>query len=154
MAVHPGPRGEYSVVRWTAPAADSYAVEAAFQGLANATTDAHILHNGRPLFEARLNLQGHPNAARHAAQLKLARGDTLDFVVGWGNGSYGSDSTALNATIKAGAGKTFDVAADFSGAKNPGPGRGLTVSSRRLQNQTSGASHSYSESRIKSGPPR
>ena len=68
VAVHPGPQGEYSVVRWTAPAADRYAVEAIFQGLPQppATTDAHLLHNGRPLFEARLNLQSQPNCARSA----------------------------------------------------------------------------------------
>ena len=119
VAIHPGPRGEYSAVRWTAPSADRYSVEAAFQGLANATTDVHLLHNGQPLFEARLNLENNPNSARHSAQLTLARGDTVDFVVGWGNGNYGSDSTALDATIKSDAGKTFDVAADFSGTKNP-----------------------------------
>jgi len=119
VAVHPGPQGQFSVVRWTAPAADRYAVAAEFRGLANATTDVHILHNGRRLFEARLNLDRSPNAAGHAAPLTLAAGDTLDFVVGWGNGTYGSDSTALNATIKSSTGKTFDVAADSSGAKNP-----------------------------------
>ena len=37
----------------------------------------------------------------------------MDFVVGWGNGSYGSDSTALTATIKSATGHTFDLAADF-----------------------------------------
>lgn len=148
VAVHPGPRGEYSVVRWTAPAADSYAVEATFTGLANATTDAHILRHGQPLFEARLNLQGHPNAARHVAQLKLAQGDTLDFVVGWGNGSYGSDSTALHVTIKSSAGNTFDVAADFSGAKNPaGPwAYGFLAPSAKPDVATFTL---YSESRIK-----
>ena len=119
VALHPGPRGEYSVVRWIAPAADNYAVDATFTGLNHATTDAQVLHNGESLFETWLNLQGRPNTARHAAQLKLARGDTLDFVVGWGNANHGSDSTALNAIIKSGAGKTFDVAADFSGEKNP-----------------------------------
>ena len=46
-------------------------------------------------------------------ELTLARGDTLDFVVGWGNGSYGSDSTALTATIKSGTGQTFDVGGGF-----------------------------------------
>jgi len=119
VALHPGPRGEFSVVRWIAPAADSYAVDATFTGLNHATTDAQVLHNGESLLETWLNLQGRPNTARHAAQLKLARGDTLDFVVGWGNANHGSDSTALNAIIKSGAGKTFDVAADFSGEKNP-----------------------------------
>jgi hypothetical protein len=119
VAVHPGPQGEYSVVRWTAPAADRYAVEAEFRGMANATTDVHLLHNGRALFETQLNLHDQPNSARHTARLTLAHGDTLDFVVGWGNGNYGSDSTALRAVVKSDAGKTFDVAADFSAAKNP-----------------------------------
>jgi hypothetical protein len=119
VAVHPGPHGEYSVVRWTAPAAERYVVEVTFQGLAHATTDAHVLHNGRPLFSARLNLDNQPNTARHAVSLTLTPDETLDFVVGWGNGSYGSDSTALTVKIKAGGGRTFDLAADFSGRKNP-----------------------------------
>lgn len=119
VALHPGPQGEYSVVRWTAPAADRYRIAATFTGLFKATTDVHLLHNGRPQFTAQLNSGGNPNTATHTSELALAQGDTIDFVVGWGNGSYGSDSTALTATIQSAAGRTFDLAADFPREKNP-----------------------------------
>jgi len=122
VVLHPGPHGEYSVVRWTAPAADRYAIATTFTGLAKATTDVHILHNGRPLLDATLNIGSSPNTSRHASGLalsKLSKGDTVDFVVGWGNASYGSDSTALTATLKSSDDRTFDLAANFPREKNP-----------------------------------
>lgn len=119
VALHPGPHGEYSVVRWTAPAADRYRIAATFTGFAKATTDVHILHNGRSQFDALLNIGGSPNAATHTSELAMAKGDTIDFVVGWGNGSYGSDSTALTVAIKTSAGRASDLAADFPREKNP-----------------------------------
>ena len=119
VALHPGSHGEYSVARWTAPAADRYAIAATFTGLAKATTDVHILHNGRPKFDVLLNVAGSPNTTTHTGELALSKGDTLDFVVGWGNGSYGSDSTALTATIKFSDGRTSDLAANFPREKNP-----------------------------------
>ena len=52
LALHPGPKGEYSVVRWTCPEAGEHAVEVAFTGIAGrATTDVHVLHNGRSLHD-------------------------------------------------------------------------------------------------------
>ncbi len=126
VALHPGPRGEYSVVRFTAPAADRYAIDATFTGLprygfnSDATTDVHILHNAKPLFEASLNIDGTPNGAAHRGEIELAKGDTVDFAVGFGNGSHGSDSTALAATLRSSDGKTFNVTAGFSIAENAG----------------------------------
>ena len=119
VALHPGPRGQYSVVRWTAPAADRCSIAATFTGLFKATTDVHLLHNGRPQFAAQLNIGGSGNTATHTSKLALAKGDTIDFVVGWGNGKYGSDSTALTAAIQSGTGRVFDLAADFPREKNP-----------------------------------
>jgi hypothetical protein len=119
VALHPGPQGEYSVVRWTAPTADRCSIAATFAGLFRATTDVHLFHNGRPLFAAQLNIGGNPNTATHQSEVALAQGDTIDFVVGWGNGNYGSDSTALTATIKSATGRAFDLAADFPRENNP-----------------------------------
>ncbi len=119
VALHPGPRGRYSVVRWTAPAADRYSITATFIGLFKATTDVHLLHNGRSQFAAQLNIGDSPNTATHTSELALAKGDTIDFVVGWGNGNYGSDSTALTATIQSATGRAYDLAADFPREKNP-----------------------------------
>jgi hypothetical protein len=119
VALHPGGHGESSVVRWTAPAAARYAIAATFTGLFHATVDIHILRNGRSRFDDLLNLNGRPNTAYHKSEIELAKGDTIDFVVGWGNSSYGSDSTALTVTIKSDTGQAFDLAADFPRDKNP-----------------------------------
>ena len=67
--------------------------------------------------------------------------DTLDFVVGWGNGSYGSDSTALTATITSTAGRTFDYGQ--RGAISNVEHHGLVLHLRDrapLQEETEGAS--------------
>ena len=50
FALHPGINGEYSVVRWTAPADGQYALAATFSNIVVhgvATTDIHIFHQGR-----------------------------------------------------------------------------------------------------------
>jgi hypothetical protein len=119
VALHPGPHGQYSVVRWTSPATDRYRIAVTFTGLFHATTDVHLFHNDRPQFTSRLNIGGSPNTIAHKSELALAAEDTIDFVVGWGNGNYGSDSTALTATITAAAGQNFDLAAEFPSEKKP-----------------------------------
>ena len=119
LALHPGPKNEYSAVRWTAPAAGQIAIEAKFVGLADkATTDVHVLHNGHALFDAVLNLNESGNEAQFSKTITVAPGDRIDCVVGSGNGSYGGDTTGLALTIKT-ADKTFDAAAEFDTAANP-----------------------------------
>ena len=117
-ALHPGPHGEFSVARWIAPAADRCTVTASFTGMAQATTDVYVLHNGRSLFSEVLNVDGKPNTATSSSDVAVAKGDTIDFVVGWGNSSHGSDSTAMTARIKT-ASREYDFAADFPRDKNP-----------------------------------
>jgi hypothetical protein len=119
LALHPGPANELSAVRWTAPQSGAMEISGAFTGLAErATTDVHILHNGRSFFDSSINLDRHPNAAAFNQKITVSKGDTLDFAVGTGNGNYGGDTTGLNLIIKT-ADKTCNVAADFSDAANP-----------------------------------
>jgi len=120
LAFHPGPQGEYSVVRWTAPRDGAVDISARFVSLAEAaTTDVHLLHNGRPLFDGFVNVQGHGNACDHAQSVSVRRDDTLDWVVGFGNGSYGADTTGVAATVKYADGPSFDATADYSVQGNP-----------------------------------
>jgi len=120
VALHPGPLGEYSVARWTCPAAGEHSIEATFTGIAgHATTDVHVLHNGRALHDGLINLQGQGNASAFSQTLPLAQGDTLDFVVGFGDGFYGGDTTALAARVRSAVGEVSDVAVEFSVAANP-----------------------------------
>jgi hypothetical protein len=120
VAFHPGRDGELAVVRWTASADDRVEVSAVCHSIAEAaTTDIHVLHNGKPLFERRINLDGHGPRATFAAAIEVKAGDTLDAVCGWGNGNYGADTTALAVKVKSAAGQTWDAERDFSIARNP-----------------------------------
>ncbi|NQT14588.1 MAG: glycoside hydrolase family 2, partial [Planctomycetes bacterium] len=123
LALHPGPQGEYSVVRWTARSDGEVEISATFTGIAErATTDVHVLHNGQPLFDGYINLHEQGNSAVFSESLDARAGDTIDCVVGFGNKHYGADSTALSVTVRCGAGKRYDATADFSTeAEPPGP---------------------------------
>ncbi|HOD80152.1 MAG: Beta-galactosidase [Planctomycetes bacterium ADurb.Bin126] len=119
LALHPGVGGEYGALRWTAPRAGQVELKAVFASIAKAaTTDVHVLHNGKAVFESAINVGGKGASASCQATLAVQAGDTLDFAVGWGNGNYGADTTALAATIRLGD-KTFDPAAEFSAKVNP-----------------------------------
>jgi hypothetical protein len=120
LAFHPGPKGEYSVVRWTAPQDGSVEISTRFTGLAEkATTDVHLLHNGRALFDGLLNVNDGGNSSEHAQSLAVKLNDTLDWVVGFGNGSYGADTTGMAAMVKYPEGRTYDATAEFSVQDNP-----------------------------------
>jgi hypothetical protein len=99
-AFHPGAVGEYSVFRFTSPAAGQYSLSSTFTGIdvVGTTTDVHVLDNGSSLFAG--NINGYLNSASYSTTLNLAVGDRIDFVVGFGaDGSFSNDSTALDATL-------------------------------------------------------
>jgi hypothetical protein len=119
LAFHPGPNNEMSVVRWTAPAQGEAEVTVKFVGLADkTTTDVHVVHNKAALFDGQLNLNGAGNETHCEKKIAVAAGDTIDCVVGWGNGSHGGDTTGLLFQVKL-ADKTYDATADFSPQENP-----------------------------------
>ena len=90
-------------MRWTAAAAGKVDIEAVFTGIAErATTDVHVLHNGRALHDGQINLGAAGNRSAFEGKSSWPRGDTIDCVVGYGNGSYGADSTALALTLRIG----------------------------------------------------
>ena len=108
FALHPGQGGEYSHARWTAPADGTCEITAEFTGIDHdgATTDVHVLHNGVSLFSGSVVGFGDPES--FSTTTSVAAGDTIDFAVGYGNGSWGGDSTALAATI------SFETPVDVS----------------------------------------
>ena len=119
LSLHPGPHGEYCVLRWTAPSDGDYAVTAKFRGIAQkATTDVHVLHQGEAVFEDAINLHERGNEAGCEKTVSAKAGDTIDFVTGWGNKDYGGDTTAIAATIRTGT-TLHDAGRDFSIKKNP-----------------------------------
>ncbi|MBM3499955.1 MAG: glycoside hydrolase family 2, partial [Armatimonadetes bacterium] len=120
LAFHPGRNGEYAVVRFTAPAAGEYAVQARFWSIAQrATTDVHVLAGGQALFDGRINVgEGGPECS-FAGHVALKAGETLDFACGWGNGNYGADTTALAPVVTSAAGDRWDAAEQFAVQGNP-----------------------------------
>jgi alpha-galactosidase len=121
LSFHPGPKGQYSVVRWTAPEAGEYSVRAAFLAIdQGTTTDVHVLHRGKPLFDGLVNLSGQGRRTVYDGKLTVTKDDTLHFVVGWGNGAYVCDSTGLEVRLTGPSGKTCDAAKEFSPEQNPG----------------------------------
>jgi alpha-galactosidase len=120
LSFHPGPKGEYSVVRWTAPAPGEYRLTAAFIGIdEKTTTDVHVRHGVQSFFDGFINLQGQGRHTEVVQTIAVKAGDVLDFVVGWGNGSYVSDSTGLEATLIGPDGSIHDAAKAFSVERNP-----------------------------------
>ena len=113
VGLHPGPSGEYSVVRFTAPSAGTAAVTFAFAGIDSepTTTDVHVLYNGVSRADGDINVAGGGNTYRGSLSLDVAAGDTIDFVVGKGNDSYLYDSTSLVGQIT--------LATDTSGSTSP-----------------------------------
>jgi hypothetical protein len=100
---HPGPNGEYSVVRWTAPSSGTIAIQGVFEGLdpvGPTSTDVHVLHNSSHSL-----LRGPINSARQPLAfsgilLRVVAGDTIDFAVGFGNnGTHYYDSTGIRFVI-------------------------------------------------------
>ncbi len=120
LSLHPGPVGEFCVLRWTAPADGTISLSAKFISIAEkATTDVHVLHTGKPIFASLINLEGQGMQTPFAADVAVKAGDTLDFAVGRGNGNYGGDSTGVEISIGRADGKTHDAAREFSVEQNP-----------------------------------
>jgi hypothetical protein len=120
MALHPGPKGEYSAIRWIAPENGDYTITATFTGIAqHATTDTHVLHNGKQLYARFINDNDQGNESSFSQTLALVKGGTLDFVIGFGNGDYGGDTTAISIRIQSKDGKVYDPADAFSVKANP-----------------------------------
>ncbi len=101
---HPGPAGQYSVVRWVCPSDGDYVVDAAFRSLRvggpNTTVDVHVLLNDVSLFSQPINAHYADGEFPYAAALSLKACDTLDFVVGFGdNANHYYDSSGLRAVV-------------------------------------------------------
>ena len=97
--------GQYSMLRFTAPAAGNYKVKVIFEGVhfRLSTTDVHVLLNnqslfadsisgygGDPLFHA---IQGARPSVTYSDTVHLSMSDVVTFAVG-----YGSDNTNYNDT--------------------------------------------------------
>ncbi|MBI4607187.1 MAG: glycoside hydrolase family 2 [Planctomycetes bacterium] len=120
LAFHPGRGGEYAAVRWTAPEDGSVQVEVDFKSIAErATTDVHVLRGSKVLFDGRINVGGAGPEARFKGPVAVKKGDAIDCAVGFGNGDYGADTTALAFVVRDAAGRVHDAATELSTERNP-----------------------------------
>ena len=101
LNLHPGPAGQKSVVRWTAPFSGTVRIEGRFQGIDThgTTTDVAIVHNStETLFNSSVN--GYGAKVPFSITRSVSAGDTIDFSVGYGsNANYFNDSTGLSVSI-------------------------------------------------------
>ncbi|MEQ1857951.1 MAG: Ig-like domain-containing protein, partial [Longimicrobiales bacterium] len=86
---------QYSVLRWTAPAAGSYSVDVQFFAGSSGNTDAGVLVNGVALY----TVASTTTNPAYSSVRSLAAGDNVDFAVGVGGDGCSSDATPLNVTI-------------------------------------------------------
>lgn len=117
VSFHPGPRGENSVIRWTAPTSATYRIEGSFTGNDFAfptTTDVAILHGAAEIFSGAINSYRTPLFFSQVLQVNA--GETIDFTVGFGNGAYWGDSTGIEAVIRE---EILEVAVDIKPGSFP-----------------------------------
>jgi hypothetical protein len=104
--------GQYSLVRFVAPSTGTYKVSAQFEGIhyGLSTTDVHVLHNDKPLFDADIDgyggdpafhkVQGASPTAEYSGEIKMKANDTITFAVGYGKDKTNSgDTTGLFARV-------------------------------------------------------
>jgi hypothetical protein len=108
LSMHPGPNGEYAVIRFTASAGGAYRVSGQFFALddngTGTTTDVWLLKDNQKAdaFSGKIDYFGGAKSASFtSATFSLKKGSTLDFQVGYGtNKNYEYDSTGLIALIQ------------------------------------------------------
>lgn len=97
LIIHPGPDGEYSMIRWTAPADGTINLDAGFAGAHGNDTVVFLYHNATKLFEE--VLPGYAVATPYNNQFEVLQGDNIDFAVGVVSDASGT-STACSAIIE------------------------------------------------------
>jgi hypothetical protein len=102
MSMHPGPGGEYAIVRWIAPESASISILGSFSGMdhSGTTTDVHLLYNGTSIYDGMVSGYGAGSTSPFSTLKSVSAGDTIDFIVGFGsNNNYICDGTGLDAQI-------------------------------------------------------
>lgn len=102
LDVRPGPNGEYSVVRWTAPVGGTFDILGAFAGIQDCPNgapdaDVHVLRNGTSIFDAEVICEFSTPLFHFESKLKA--GETIDFAVGVGAHGFRGQAIGLEAVI-------------------------------------------------------
>ncbi len=112
IAMEASNSGQYSLIRFVAPSAGVYNVTARFEGVhfGLSSTDVHVLHNAKSLFDADIEgyggdpafheVKGASPTAAYSGQIDLKANDTITFACGYGkNKTNYSDTTGLFAQV-------------------------------------------------------
>ena len=98
MTLHPGPNGEFSVVRWTAQFTGRITIKGEFYAHNNyTTTDVHVFHGSTEIVPGTV-LGGGPRVTFDTTTA-VTLGQTIDFVVGIGGNNFYADTTGLKVDI-------------------------------------------------------
>ncbi len=100
MLAHPGPNGQYTVLRWTPPGPGSYGVSVAITGLDYSfptTTDVHIRWDGADV--SVVNVNSFLNVTTYQATLLASASTIFEIAIGDGGNGYVGDATGVRATI-------------------------------------------------------
>lgn len=96
--LHPGPAGQYAVVRYTVQSPAEALLEAMVEGLDNATTDYHLLLNGSQIFGGVIASFKVPST--FSQTYSLLAGDVIELAVGYGtNNDFAFDSTGFTLRL-------------------------------------------------------
>lgn len=103
ISMHPGHNGELSVLRFTAPETGTYILRVWYEGLdwalPTSSTFAVVHDSNGYLLKTQVG-NYHQRNTFSPRPMKLAKGETLDFMVGWGmDGKYFGDATGLAVRI-------------------------------------------------------
>lgn len=100
--MHPGPNGERSVLRWTAPVDGHFLVQGQFRGIntnGDTTTDVLVVFNGKEIHFSD-NVTEYNLERPFEVTVKALAGETVDLSVGYGsNEAYECDSTGVSVLV-------------------------------------------------------
>lgn len=112
IAMEASNSGQYSLIRFAAPAKGTYQLTVRFEGIhfGLSSTDVHVLHNAKSLFSAEIQgyggdpkfhkLEGANPVVEYAEEVSLEKNDTITFACGYGkNQTHYGDTTGLSARI-------------------------------------------------------
>jgi len=112
VAMESSRSGQYGLIRFVAPENGSYEISAKYEGIhyGLSTTDVHVLHNSKSLFDADIDgyggdpdfhkVEGANPRAEYSGKVALRKGDTITLAIGYGKNKTNScDTTGLFAKI-------------------------------------------------------
>ncbi len=97
LSLHPNLSSECAVLRWTSPKASRVVLKGTFGEGDTGAMNVYVLHNNTPCFQVLETRRDEP----FAIELRVERGDRVDFVAEPGRAGHGWGNTPIDVTISA-----------------------------------------------------